>query len=121
MLDPVLIAALGTGLVVAMTKLVDEGVAEPLAEKGFESLVKLITRKYDQAKDQENLRRAFGKALDKTVQPLPDGDATRLWIINRLTDLKPFEAKMVAAAAVEMERKNADILPENLLNTLNWD
>ncbi len=63
-----IIAGLGQGLVKALEKLLEKGVVDPALERGLGPLRSLITRGYDEVKDEEDLRHVLIDTLDELTQ-----------------------------------------------------
>ncbi len=110
-----IVSALGPALVTVFTKLAEKGLVDPALEKGLEPFRNLLTRGYDQKKDEARLTKALQAAL-----PAGEADA-RLFFA--LSDLKanPALAARAAAAVVEMTGDDPARLPPDLLRDLKLD
>ncbi len=79
MLNPLLIAGLGNGLVAVFTKLLEKGIIDPALTKGLEPFTGWLTHGYDDAKGQQSLQKAFAQALKHIGAPVEDEDEWLAW------------------------------------------
>ncbi|MGH2524930.1 MAG: hypothetical protein ACRDH2_20675, partial [Anaerolineales bacterium] len=119
-MDPLFVAALGTGLVTALTKLLEKGVVDPALDKGLEPLREWLTGGYNKKKDEARLRQAVEAALKETTGvPNADDWAGYRWVLA-LDSIKanPNLAARVAAATLEMPGDDPARVPPDLLQEL---
>lgn len=99
----------------AIKMLADKGAAEPVTQP----LRDWFRRRYDQKRDVEGLREAVLQAL-AAIEPVSD-EWENLLAALKLTGLNASQARLVAAAAIEMRVNSAEALPDDLFTSLNLD
>ena len=124
-MDPVTLAfiasALGSGLITAITKLLEKGVVDPALEKGLEPLTELLTRGYDQKKDETRLRKAIEIAMVKTTGAKTSNDwAAYRWVtaLAAIKENSPLASRVAAATLELVDLTHSISLPPDLLTEL---
>ncbi len=114
-----LLSGLGTAIPKVLEKLGEKAVVDPALEKGFEPFRNWFTRRYDEAKANRELHAALMAALDDLRAELHADPHERLFATLKFTGLDAQTWETLAAAAIEMTRPDAAILPAGLPSTLN--
>ena len=117
-MDPLLISVLGEALITVLKKL-GENVSDPLLKRSAEPLQQLITRGYDQRKDEVRLR-AMLEAAAKDFKPAAWRQYRFDLVLQAITS-NPKLAVQVATVAVGMTDALAERVPYELLIRLGLE
>ena len=113
----VLEIALGVAFMAIANKLAEKALIDPALEKGLEPFKSWLTRGYDKAKAEQELREKIDAALGEMRNKTPD-IYERLKISGWVSGQSPATYELMAAAAVEMVQTDPEIIPESLLKEL---